>query len=74
MLSRTAIFMSANTSLATVGAAPAGLADLRLQARGRQQQADLEIGRRLRRGLAQRQRRPDQGGARESCRAEPAAG
>ena len=29
-----------------VGAAPAGLADLRLQARGRQQQRDLEVGRR----------------------------
>jgi hypothetical protein len=35
-----------------VGAAPAGLADLRLQARGRQQQRDLEVGRRLRKRMA----------------------
>jgi hypothetical protein len=57
-----------------VGAPPAGLADLRLEAGRRQQQADLEIGRRLRRGVAQRQRRADQGGAGEGCRAEAATG
>ena len=53
-----------------VGAAAAGLADLRLDAGGRQQQADLEVGGRLRRGEAQRQGRADQRGAGQAAVAE----
>jgi hypothetical protein len=57
-----------------VGAPPAGLGDLGLEAGRRQQQAHPEIGRRLRHRVTQRKRRADQGGAREGCRAEAAAG
>ena len=58
-----------------IGAALAGLADLRLQAGGRQQQADLQVGRRtLGEGFAQRERGAEQGSARKSSLAEATAG
>jgi hypothetical protein len=57
-----------------VGAAAAGLADLGLQARGRQQQGDLEVGRGLRERMTQRQGRAEQRGAGKRRLAESAAG
>src|SRR5438309_392429 len=70
----TAVLAECPTPWKSPCARPAGLSGLCREAGRRQQQPDLEIGRRLRHRVTQRQRRADQGGAREGCRAEAAAG